>query len=67
MVAEVGVAASGRFMGDPSHEYEHHEMRKNGDEAMEEVTVRIRAVNQNVSWTLNRKLAMYYVLVIFHR
>ncbi|XP_063079483.1 radial spoke head protein 9 homolog [Engraulis encrasicolus] len=41
MVAEVGVAASGRFMGDPSHEYEHHEMRKNGDEAMEEVTVKL--------------------------
>lgn len=44
MIAEVTAAASGRFMGDPSHEYEHTETRRHGegDEAVEEdVVVRI--------------------------
>ncbi|XP_062407008.1 radial spoke head protein 9 homolog [Sardina pilchardus] len=38
MIAEVNTAASGRFMGDPSHEYEHTETRRHGegDEAVEE-------------------------------
>lgn len=43
MIADVALAAQGRFIGDPSHEYEHTEMRTDGDgdEATEvEVTVR---------------------------
>ncbi|KAM6953883.1 radial spoke head protein 9 homolog [Aplochiton taeniatus] len=38
MLGEVSFAASGRFMGDPFHEYEHTETRKQGegDEAVEE-------------------------------
>lgn len=43
MIADVALAAQGRFTGDPSHEYEHTETRTEGegDEATEvEVTVR---------------------------
>lgn len=38
MLAEVSAAAKGRFVGDPSHEYEHTEIRRQGegDEAVEE-------------------------------
>lgn len=42
LAAEVAVAAKGRFMGDPSHEYAHSEIRHRGDgdnAAEEEVTV----------------------------
>ncbi len=37
MIADVALAAQGRFTGDPSHEYEHTEMRikGEGDDAME--------------------------------
>lgn len=43
MIADVALAARGRFTGDPSHEYEHTEMRIKGegdDATEEEVTVR---------------------------
>ncbi len=43
MIADVALAAQGRFTGDPSHEYEHTEMRIKGegdDATEEEVTVR---------------------------
>lgn len=38
ILAEVSAATKGRFMGDPSHEYEHTETRRQGegDEAVEE-------------------------------
>lgn len=42
LIAEVAVAAKGRFMGDPSHEYEHTEIRhqeEGGNTVEEEVTV----------------------------
>lgn len=44
LIAEVAVAAKGRFLGDPSHEYEYTEIQRQGegDEAVEEeVTVRM--------------------------
>lgn len=44
MIADVALAATGRFTGDPSHEYEHTEIRTEGegDEAThEEVTVKV--------------------------
>ncbi|XP_076862444.1 radial spoke head protein 9 homolog isoform X2 [Brachyhypopomus gauderio] len=44
MTAEVAVAAKGRFVGDPSHEYEHTEIQHHseGDETLEEVvTVKV--------------------------
>ncbi|XP_064882397.1 radial spoke head protein 9 homolog isoform X2 [Oncorhynchus nerka] len=41
MLAEVSATAKGRFVGDPSHEYEHTEIRRQGegDEAVEEEVV----------------------------
>ncbi|XP_046878309.1 radial spoke head protein 9 homolog isoform X1 [Hypomesus transpacificus] len=45
MLAEVSAAAKGRFVGDPSHEYEHTETRRQGegdDAVEEEVSVRIK-------------------------
>lgn len=42
LAADVAVAAKGRFIGDPSHQYEHTETRRrgDGDDAAEgEVTV----------------------------
>lgn len=50
MTAEVAVAAKGRFIGDPSHQYEHTEIRHQGeghDAEQEEVTVRQRSTWDN--------------------
>ncbi|KAK1788762.1 hypothetical protein P4O66_002573 [Electrophorus voltai] len=44
MIGEVAVAVKGRFVGDPSHEYEHTEIQNHGegDETLEDVvTVKV--------------------------
>lgn len=48
LTAEVSVAAKGRFMGDPSHYYEHTEIqhRAEGDNAVEEEVT----VSQRNAW-----------------
>lgn len=48
MLAEVSAAAKGRFVGDPSHEYEHTETRRQGegdDAVEEEVSVRVSVMS----------------------
>ncbi|KAM9468043.1 radial spoke head protein 9 homolog [Clarias gariepinus] len=49
LAADVAVAAKGRFIGDPSHQYEHTETRRrgDGDDAAEgEVTVKVSEENR---------------------
>lgn len=49
MIADVALAAQGRFTGDPSHEYEHTETRIKGegdDATEEEVTVKVNEASR---------------------
>ncbi|XP_073694515.1 radial spoke head protein 9 homolog [Garra rufa] len=49
MIADVAFAAKGRFTGDPSHEYEHTEIRIKGegdDATEEEVTVKVNEASR---------------------
>lgn len=39
MIQEVSTAAKGRFIGDPSHMYEHVELRRQGESDEETVVV----------------------------
>lgn len=39
MIQEVSIAAKGRFIGDPSHAYEHVEIRREGESDEERVVV----------------------------
>lgn len=41
MIQEVSTAAKGRFIGDPSHVYEHVEIRRQGEKDEERVVVSV--------------------------
>ncbi|XP_036943086.1 radial spoke head protein 9 homolog [Acanthopagrus latus] len=42
MIQEVSTAAKGRFIGDPSHMYEHVELRRQGESDEETVVIKVR-------------------------